>query len=206
VKTTAFFLFMLFLANIFLNVGCADMQRSPQSGYFNYDGVGPHEVSLHDLAPATNVSQPVSSQENEAYRQQMFRKNLESNLKTSEERSQYLRFKPYMSEADRIEFLQLNDIYSRERFAMSKGFASNPEKYSRGLASLIEQNDIALGMNKESVRDSWGDPDFVDVSGNPKLENERWRFSVPVETPEGYQIEERFVFFENGRVAGWTSR
>ena len=61
-------------------------------------------------------------------------------------------------------------------------------------------------MQKEDVKESWGDPDTVEIAGHPRLENERWRFSVPVTTPEGYQIEERLVIFEAGKVVGWQSR
>jgi hypothetical protein len=209
-KQISLLLLLLFIINLFFNTGCTSFQRSPGSGYADFNtnrgDMGFRESSLSDLTPAHTMSSAVSPQESESYREQMYRKNLESNLKSPEERSQYLKYKPYMTEADRIDFLQLDDIFARERWAQSKGLSSNPEKYSRTLASLIEQNDIAIGMNKEAVRDSWGDPDLVEVSGNPKFENERWRFSVPTQTPEGYQMEERFVYFESGRVVGWTSR
>ncbi len=79
-------------------------------------------------------------------------------------------------------------------------------RFAPSVSKLVEQNDIALGMKKEAVRESWGEPDYVEVSGNPKFENERWRFSVPIKTSAGYHFEERFVYFERGHVIGWNTR
>lgn len=79
-------------------------------------------------------------------------------------------------------------------------------RFPASVSELVDDSDIALGMQKEAVRESWGEPDYVEVSGNPKFENERWRFSVPIKTPEGYQFEERLVYFERGRVVGWVTR
>jgi len=79
-------------------------------------------------------------------------------------------------------------------------------RFPAAVTELVDDSDIALGMQKEAVRESWGEPDYVEVSGNPKFENERWRFSVPIKTPEGYQFEERLVYFERGRVVGWVTR
>lgn len=134
------------------------------------------------------------------------RKTLENNLLTTEEKRQYARYKSYLNESEKVEFLKLDDVFARERWVQMRGLGTSSERYNRNVASLVEQNDIALGMQKDAVRDSWGDPEYVEVSGNPKFENERWKFSVPVQTTEGYQMEERLVYFENGRVVGWSSR
>lgn len=199
-------LFIFFAVSyIAILTSCTSIQRSTQSGYADGSYYGSREVSLADLAPTqTTERSPASLRTPNS--QQMYRKNLESELNNSAERSQYLRYKPYMSEGERINFLQLDNLAARERWAQEKNLSDNPEKYSQELKTLIEQNDITLGMNKEAVRDSWGDPDSVDISGQERFENERWKFSVPVQTPEGFQIEERYVYFEGGRVVGWTTR
>jgi hypothetical protein len=183
------------------------LERNASSGYTNYTDSDYREVSLKDLSGRHDdfTSRSLTPNENENYNSQVNRKNLEAKLETPEEKKQYLRYRPYLTEAEKVEFLQLDDVYSRERWIQSRGVAFASEKHSRNIASLIEQNDIALGMQKDAVKDSWGDPDYVEVSGNPKFENERWRFALPVQTPEGYQIEERFVYFENGHVVGWSS-
>lgn len=185
-----------------------NFERSASSGYSNYSDSDYREVSLRDLSGRHDdfTSRSLSPKESNDYKSQSQRKNLEDNLLTSEEKKQYIRYRPYLNEAERIEFLELPDVYARERWIQSRGVGFSTERHSRNVASLIEQNDIAVGMQKEAVKDSWGDPEYVEVSGNPKFENERWKFSVPVQTSEGYQIEERYVYFENGRVVGWKSR
>lgn len=182
--------------------------RHPGSGYSNYIDSDYREVSLNDLSGRHDdfTSRSLTPQETQSYKAQSNRKTLETGLNSPEEKKQYLRYRPYLNEEEKVEFLGLDSVYSRERWIQSRGLAFSTERHSRGIAHLIEQNDIALGMQKEAVKESWGDPDYVEVAGNPKLENERWRFSLPIQTSEGYQIEERFVYFENGQVVGWNSR
>lgn len=193
--------FLIFIFSLMLTAACTNMpfDRSSSSGYSNYSDSNFAEV---DLAS----SRSLSSIESDNFTNQSSRKSLEANLQTPEEKKQYIRYKSYLSEDEKIEFLRLEDTYARERWIQSRGLDFSSERHSRNIASLIEQNDIALGMQKEAVKDSWGDPDYVEVSGNPKFENERWKFSLPIQTPEGYQIEERLVYFESGRVVGWSSR
>jgi hypothetical protein len=194
--------FLVFIFSLLLTAACTNMpfERSASSGYsnyedFNYADVGDF-VSSRSLTPS----------ESDHYTNQSERKSLEARLQTPEEKKQYIRYRPYLNEEEKIEFLKLDDTYARERWIQTRGLEFSSERHSRNIASLIEENDIALGMQKEAVRDSWGDPDYVEVSGNPKFENERWKFSLPIQTSEGYQIEERLVYFESGRVVGWSSR
>lgn len=201
---------LTFVFTLLLTAGCTNMpfERSASSGYSNYSDSDFREVSLKDIANRNEnfSSRSLSPNEQTEYKSQSDRKSLEAGLLTPEERKQYIRYKPYLNEEEKIEFLKLEDVYARERWIQARGLDFSSERHSRNIASLIEQNDIALGMQKEAVRDSWGDPDYVEVSGNPKFENERWKFSLPIQTSEGYQIEERLVYFENGRVVGWSSR
>lgn len=185
-----------------------NFERSPASGYNDYYESPYRDVSLGSWNHRSGdiTARTLSPKESQEFQYQSERKNLEDSLRTPEEKRQYVRYRPYLSEAERIEFLQLPDVYSRERWIQNRGYGFSSERHSRNIASLIEQNDIALGMGKEAVRESWGDPDYIEVSGNPKFENERWRFSLPVQTSDGYHIEERLVYFENGRVVGWQSR
>ncbi len=184
-----------------------NFDRSPASGYTDYYESPHRDVSTRSWDNSVDFSsKSLSERESKDFQSQSQRKNLEQSLNTTEEKRQYVRYRPYLSEAERIEFLQLSDVDARERWIQNRGYGFTAERHTRNIASLIEQNDIALGMAKEAVRDSWGDPDYVEVSGNPRFENERWRFSVPIQTPEGYHIEERLVYFESGRVVGWQSR
>lgn len=73
------------------------------------------------------------------------------------------------------------------------------------MKSLIETQDIAVGMPQDYVKRSWGDPMSVEVSGNPIYKNERWKYQKFVSAPEGYRKETRYVYFEGGRVVGWET-
>ena len=58
-------------------------------------------------------------------------------------------------------------------------------------------------MSKQAVRESWGEPEAIEVAGNPVFGNERWRFIEQIASSEGYQTEGRMIYFEGGRVVGW---
>ncbi len=79
-------------------------------------------------------------------------------------------------------------------------------RFERTVASLVEQNDITIGMDMQAVRESWGFPDDILMTGQEKHLNQIWKYSVPVQTPHDYYIEERVVKFQNGRVIGWESK
>lgn len=54
---------------------------------------------------------------------------------------------------------------------------------------------LSVGMTKNQVLGLWGEPLSIDYAGNPRYENERWRYRIAGQTRE--------VFFEAGRVDGW---
>jgi len=68
---------------------------------------------------------------------------------------------------------------------------------------LVDQNDITPGMTKQAVKDAWGEPEAIDVAGNPIYGNERWQYREQITSSEGYQTETRMVYFESGLVVGW---
>ncbi len=75
----------------------------------------------------------------------------------------------------------------------------------REFASLIQEKDIAIGMDRESVRESWGDPREIQVAGNPSRQNERWTYVEFLPSPDGYQAKYRTLYFERGELVGWRS-
>ncbi len=80
------------------------------------------------------------------------------------------------------------------------------QKFQRAVANVVEQNDIAVGMDMNAVMESWGAPENVYVTGEEKHKNQMWRYTVPIQTATDYNIEERNVYFQNGKVAGWKSK
>ncbi len=62
----------------------------------------------------------------------------------------------------------------------------------------IQARDVVLGMTREEVANSWGEPVQRDLAGTGKRGHERWIYGSQ------YSLNgSRVVIFENGRVAGW---
>lgn len=131
-------------------------------------------------------------------------KTLENRISSKKELEQYSKALPYMKSADeRIEFLQLEGFEERQEWLRTENFPSRPNVAEDDMKEMVTAQDISLGMPSNLVKRSWGDPDSVEVSGNPQFKNERWRYDTYVSTPDGYRMEKKFVYFEGGKVVGW---
>lgn len=132
-------------------------------------------------------------------------KRMEKTLKTEREKRQYYSFKPFIhSTRDKLQFLQIPTYEGRQRWATAKGFIERSTKHGAPVNKAIEEKDILPGMNKKAVVESWGEPDLVEVSGNPMYENERWLYKSIVSSTDGFENENRIIYFEFGRVSGWN--
>ena len=133
-------------------------------------------------------------------------RSLESKLTSKKEKEQYSKILPWLqNDQERIDFLQLTDLESRQKWIMDQKIWSRPKNVNSKLSDLAESGDIALGMPQELVRRSWGEPQIVEVSGNPAFKNERWKYMKHVSTPDGFKPEQRTVYFEGGKVVGWET-
>lgn len=77
--------------------------------------------------------------------------------------------------------------------------APKPLSYDeRRVQRAIEARDIILGMSRQQVSESWGEPTVREAAGSGMGGHEKWtygsRFSLS---------GSRVVIFENGKVAGW---
>lgn len=132
---------------------------------------------------------------------------LERSLKTEVEKQQYFTYKPYFkNDRERRHFLSLPTLEDRERYASERGLGNAARSLSKKEMSAIEAADVYLGMSRKAVRDSWGDPETVEIAGNPVYGNERWQYSDYQASSDGYQLERRVIYFEGGRVVGWEKR
>lgn len=62
----------------------------------------------------------------------------------------------------------------------------------------IRTRDVILGMTRQDVMASWGEPNQREVAGHGSNGHERWTYG------SRYSLgESRTVIFENGKVAGW---
>jgi hypothetical protein len=149
-------------------------------------------------------SKRLSDEERESLEKRIRLKRLEQTLISQKAREQYYNFKSSLdSDDERIIFLQLPTIEARDRYAIQKGIYFRSNKYLPQVRDAVKRNDIVLGMTKEAVLESWGEPEDVEVAGNSLYGNERWKYIEFVSTQEGFQREERMVIFESGKVVGW---
>lgn len=206
---------------ILLSLGlsaCALFERSESSGYQNYGETTPSSVQEYyvqkreknwvDAKEELGIVKSTELTEAQAaaiqYRVELNR--LEQNIPSQVDKKQYYSLKPYFkSDLERIYFLKLPNRESRERWAQAKGITTDEKAFDPSTNYLIENNDVSKNMSRNAVRQSWGEPDFVDVAGDPIYGNERWRYNKLVSTEEGYKSESRIIYFEAGRVVGWET-
>lgn len=190
--------------------GCASFDRAGNSGYFQ-KGYETPQVSASserrefERESAESELGAAPSERAIAYRQAL--KRQEKMIEGKSEREQYYKAKPYLkNDAERLQFLRLNSTADRDRYMNSKGINGDQVAHPPEFQSLIEQNDIAIGMTRQAVREAWGVADEVEVAGNKMYGNEKWKYSEQVTSREGYMTEHRTVVFEGGRVVGWETR
>lgn len=192
---------------------CVELQRSSESGYYGRDEEpafsrdrrsSEREVAMSEMG--LNTNRELSDREVEAINTRISLAKAEKALEGKREREQYYKNKPYIkTDRERLEFLNLDSFEARNRWLNAKGILASVNTHAPEVQALIEQNDIALGMTKQAVRDSWGEPDLVEVAGSPLYGNERWHYSEQTSSTDGYHTQHRLVYFEAGRVAGWES-
>lgn len=203
--------FILFSMTVLLLAsGCALFDRSGSSGYFQTGGsvrqaTVESDRKAYERSEAQEELGPTSSDRAIGYRQAL--KRQEKMLEGKSEREQYYKAKPYLkNDAERLQFLRLESTAERDRYLNSKGINGDQITHPPEMQGLVEQNDIAIGMTRQAVKEAWGAADDIEVAGNPLYGNEKWKYSEQVTSSEGYMTERRTVFFESGRVVGWETR
>jgi hypothetical protein len=179
---------------------CAFLNRSSESGYSDND--------LRRSPPIRKTSRISSETEADVDRRNLSQKTrlkqLENSLSNRKETEQYSKALPWFAnDSERIEFLQLPGFEARQKWLSENNFSSRTSLVTHSMRDLIEAQDIAVGMPQSLVRQAWGDPDSVEVSGNPQFKNERWRYSKFISTQDGYKPEKKTVYFEGGKVVAW---
>lgn len=131
-------------------------------------------------------------------------KSLENSLSSKKEMEQYSKALPLLDgPEERIEFLSLPGFEARQEWINQNRVSERSKQIGLSFEQVVKDQDIAIGMPQNLVRQSWGEPDSVEVSGNPVFKNERWRYFKYVSTMDGYKNEKKTVYFEAGKVVGW---
>ena len=189
-------------------------ERHTNSGYIEDSTPGESASDLYrskEMNVATEareelglLGRPLNPEEQAAVEARVVLKRKESRLASKREKKQYYDVRSALrTDQQRINFLSIPSFEARQRYANSLGLGAENETFSAETARFIEKNDIILGMSQKAVLESWGDPDAVEVSGNPVFGNERWKYNRYISGNEGYQKELRIVYFESGHVIGW---
>ncbi len=206
---------IFFSTIVILTTACASLQRSGSSGYrsstndydtdFNRDSLERNTIQKDETARELGYSssRALTDQERNQLEQRMQLEKVEKNLSTRKEKEQYYTYKTMMkSDAERMQFLDISSLEGKDRWLHSHGYLER-EKFSNDTQEAIDAEDVVVGMTEKAVRQSWGDPEMVEVAGNPLYGNARWKYTKHVSSPDGYLEEKKIIYFEGGRVAGW---
>lgn len=194
--------------------GCSSLKRShqyntdpyrPGSMYKTPQEIKDEEVSKYEFG-YNKYSRELNESEYGRLQQRIYLKRLERNLISRMDKDLYYKNKPFFrNDSERIAFLNIPDYSEKLKWLRMKGFASRVSTYSADEQEAIEQNDVLLHMSMNAVRESWGEPDAREISGSEFHGNEKWTYSNYQSSPEGYQRQNRTIFFENGRVIAWRT-
>lgn len=189
--------------------GCALFETDSANSSYRGDDISDYAAQKNGSSEAfdelgLSPSSRLTPDEQEALEKRVHLKRLEGNISTEHEREQYYEYKPYLDNDDeRMTFLRIPTLEGRDRYAMQRGIYFKTNKFTPRVKDAVSRSDIVLGMTKDAVMESWGEPETIEVAGSQMYGNERWRYVEYLSTPEGYQKEERVVIFESGKVVGW---
>jgi len=183
------------------SVSCTHLGRSPESGYS--EKKSSRSGNLLKTGSRSSSDRPLDSGPVNVSQKTRL-KQLENSLSTRKETEQYSKALPWFyNDQERIQFLSLPGFEARQKWLSDREFSNRVGSVQQEMKELVEAQDIAVGMPQALVRQAWGDPDNVEVSGNPQFKNERWRYNRYVSSQDGYKSERRVVYFEGGKVVGW---
>ena len=102
----------------------------------------------------------------------------------------------FKTTSEKIYFLKLSQ-FERKDYLASRGFLKEKAPGHKPYEQMFAMRDsnVESGMTKSQVMQNWGQPNRVEVAGNPSYENERWLYSVNGAT--------KYIYFESGLVRGW---
>lgn len=155
----------------------------------------------------TQLGRPGAKGDDPQLEARMTLNRLERQIPTENEKALYYKYKPYIpDDSSRIEFLRIPSYEAKSEWLRRRKITTEVFEYPKVIQDLINNNDICLGMTRQAVQESWGEPDVKEVAGNPMYGNERWKYSTSVSTENGFNQETRFVFFDGGLVSGWEKQ
>ncbi len=194
---------------------CGTIQRSTHSGYssitnnydtdFSRDKLERRDNKTEETARELGLSsnRALTDLERNSLADRLALSRAEKTINSKKEKEQYYTYKPIMkSDVERLQFLEISNLEGRDRWLLSHGYL-NGEKFAAETQAAIDAEDVVIGMTEKAVRHSWGDPEMIEVAGDPLYGNARWKYTKHVSSSDGYLSEKKIIYFEAGRVAGW---
>lgn len=206
----------LTIASLILSLtasGCMTLNRSAGSGYkdapkgYAHDSrsAGP-DTKKYAYELGYDPSQELTEEQMYEINKRRTLRELEKHLSTQKEKEQYSKALPWlMDDNEKVQLLSIPSVEGRQSWLLKNQVWSRAQKPNPQFTTLIESQDIAVGMPQDLVRKAWGEPQAVEVSGNPLYKNERWKYTKYNSTSEGFRQEKRWVYFEGGKVVGWET-
>lgn len=181
-------------------LACSTLDRSASSGYSGRGSSSSNSQKKYSISHGADSFRAPDAPMSQKTRL----KQLENSLSSKKETEQYSKaLANFKDDAERIDFLSLPGFEARQKWLRENDFNSRSSRVIGEMQELVMAQDIAIGMPQALVKQSWGDPDAVEVSGNPQFKNERWRYNKFISTPDGFKPEKKLVYFEGGKVVGW---
>lgn len=209
-KKVFLFCFILPLPSLLL-VGCTHLKRSSTSGYSDNRSTK-KEVYIDQEMQKTayelgfDPSSSLSSNQISTIQDRQQLRRLERNLTSKKEKEQYSKILPWLqSDKEKLSFLSIPSLEGRQLWINSNNIWKRSQIPQKEYKELVDNQDISVGMPLEMVKKSWGEPQSVEISGNPIYKNERWKYLKDIPTTDGFKKETRIVYFEGGRVVGWDT-
>ena len=133
-------------------------------------------------------------------------RDYERHMKSQREKEHYSKLLPWFrNEDEKLEYLSLPSLREKQEWANDKKMWNRAKSPNDEMKTLMQAQDIAIGMPMDYVLKSWGDPIIREVSGNPAFRNEKWKYVRSQSTQDGFKQERRTVYFEGGKVVGWET-
>lgn len=152
----------------------------------------------------TQLGRSTASIEDPSIESRVRLNRLENQIPTKNEKALYYKYRPYIGDDNlRIEFLRLPTYEAKSEWLRRRKITTEVFEYPKVIQDLINNNDISIGMTRQAVQESWGEPDVKEVAGDPMYGNERWKYTTSVSSENGFNQETRYVFFDGGLVSGW---
>jgi len=94
---------------------------------------------------------------------------------------------------------------STEILSRQERFLRNNPRLDKAIRTQINKNQISIGMTKEMVRASWGDPYYIEKARTATMVIENWVYDRDLPKDHCCALPE-VVHFKNGFVSGWSQR